>query len=148
MRQVVARDAAALVRDRDAEIIRLGGAGSRRTDAAYAGVHAEPAAARHRLDAVHEDVRQHLLDLVLVEAREQGTARRALEAHVRPLRHRGDQVERPPHQLLEVREAHRRAASPREVEELLDDPRHAVGLLEDRAAVRDGVGRRDSVGDE
>src|SRR5882724_11912973 len=146
--QVVARDAGALVRDRDAEVIRLGGAGSRRTDAAYAGVHAEPAAVRHRLDAVHEDVRQHLLDLVLVEAREQGTARRALQAHVRPLRHRGDQVERAPHQLLEVREAHRRAASPREVEELLDDPRHAVGLLEDRAAVRDGVGRRDSVGDE
>src|SRR5207253_3371034 len=63
VRQVVARDAAALVRDRDAEVIRLGGAGSRRTGAAYAGVHAEPAAARHRLDAVHEDVRQHLLDL-------------------------------------------------------------------------------------
>src|SRR5947208_6220948 len=40
VRQVVARDAAALVRDRDAEVIRLGGAGSRRTDAAYAGVNA------------------------------------------------------------------------------------------------------------
>src|SRR5262249_48655261 len=118
------------------------GAATRWTGAPDAHADPEPAAAGHRLDAVHHDVREHLLDLALVEPREERAARPALEADLRALGRGRDQVERPAHQLLEIREPHRGAAPPREVEELLDDPRHAVRLLEDDPAARRRVGRR------
>ena len=140
-RQVLARDAASLVLDCDAEVVAFGAAGlGRGTRAPDAHRDPEPPAVRHRLNAVHEHVREHLLHLALIETSEHRGTRDTLDPDLRTLGRGGNEFERARDQLFQVGETHLRAPPSREVEQLLDDAGHPVGLLENAAPVGGGVG--------
>jgi hypothetical protein len=92
----------------------------------------EPAAARHRVARVQDQVEEDLLDPVLVAA-DLRQLRRQLLAHLDPgllelVLHQREHVE---HGLVQVERLHLGAARAREVEQVVDDLGRAEGLLLD-----------------
>src|SRR5690242_5167569 len=90
-----------------------------------------------RLDSVYHQVREHLLDLHHVDVR---GARAVLgflysQSHVMLLRERGEQIERAPREIADVDRHFLRRFAAGEVEEPTNDPRHALGLRDDRLRV-------------
>ena len=130
-------DAVALVPDLDHGALALDLAASRRRcGAGVASCNGHGPALRHRVDRVDDEVRDRLLDLRGVDVRADGLARRIDDdLDVRLLRERRRAGS--PRARLSSRSSASRAlrrATPREVEQLADDQRHAVGLRGDDLA--------------
>ena len=104
----------------------------------------------HRLDAVHDDVGERLLHLILIDACEPlPVRRRELDRHAMLLGERREQIDRPGRERAQVGEAELGSMSPGEIQELADDDDHAGGLLLDETRVLDrrppGPLRRDDL---
>src|SRR5262249_57988623 len=94
----------------------------------------QPAARRHRLDGVREQVRQNLLDLTRVDLRDDGLVRRLDgDRHPALAGETGEQLDGPVGERAEVAGPEAGPAATREVEQLADDGGDACRLLDDDA---------------